>query len=59
MNAKQSTEFKRCMRAAAEELRKAWALCKDSGHDNVSAQIADTVLDLERSMSIVQTDSEE
>lgn len=47
------------MRAAAEELRKAWALCKDSGHDNVSAQIADTVLDLERSMSIVQTDSEE
>lgn len=59
MNAKQSTEFKRYMRAAAEELRKAWALCKDSGHDQVSAQIADTVLDLERSMSIVQTDSEE
>ena len=59
MNAKQLTEFKRYMRAAAEELRKAWALCKDSGHDEVSAQVADTILDLERAVSIVQTDSEE
>lgn len=59
MNAKQLTEFRSCMRAAAEALRKAWALCKDGGHDNVSAQIADTILDPERATSIVRTDSEE
>lgn len=59
MNAKQLTELKSHMRAAAEALRKAWALCKDGGHDKVSAQIADTILDLERAASIVQTDSEE
>ena len=59
MNAKQLAEFKRCMRTAAEELRKAWALCRDNGLSEVSTQIADTVLDLERAASIAQTDTQE
>ena len=59
MNAKQLTEFKSCMRTAAEELRKAWALCKDNGLSEVSLQIADTVLDLERAAFIAQTDDQE
>ena len=59
MNAKQLTEFKSCMRTAAEELRKAWALCKDNELSKVSPQIADTILDLERAASIAQTDDQE
>ena len=59
MNAKQLTEFKSCMRTAAEELRKAWALCKDNELSKVSPQIADTILDLERAAFIAQTDDQE
>ena len=59
MNAKQLTEFKNYMRTAVEELRKAWALCKDNGLSEVSPQIADTILDLERAAFVAQTDDEE